>query len=550
MRPAWPGASASIAFSLRYPRRFRPLLLPPRHPIDEAVVCSLFGSAYSTRRMSAVEDNLTVGAEAEPQFRRPVWPVGVLMDALLGIAAYLAAYWLRFHGGSLATFIPGVWSTAPLVVSAQVLVLALLRAYARLPKGSWLTRVAVGTVLGTLAGTGLVAVTRGFNGVSRVALAADALFFAVAALTWRCVWVLRSRSQRALEATPGTDLVDRAAELTTVRSVVFSLYSYRELLKNLVFKDLKLKYRGSVFGFLWSLANPLLMIVGLYARVHLHPADSQRRLRVLPDARAAVVDVLRQLGGDVDGRDRRQRRAAEERAVPACDSANRHGAVQPRAVPADRRGVPAGDDAVVPGAAGAADAAVPGVPGAAGRSSRSASRSILATATAFFRDVRHLLEVALSVLFWTTPIIYELRQVPERLQLLMLLSPMSSFVVGLPADLLLSGWPDADRLGHRVRARAGRLRGGGSAVSRLRGSLHGAALMPVIEAQDVSKRFLLRHNAAVELKVRFLAHAPARAAPVDRAVLGAEASVARDRAAAKRSGWSGGTDRARARCSS
>ena len=29
--------------------------------------------------------------------------------------------------------------------------------------------------------------------------------------------------------------------------------------------------------------------------------------------------------------------------------------------------------------------------------------------------------------------------------------------------------------------------------------------MPIIEAQDVSKRFLLRHNAAVELKVRFLA---------------------------------------------
>src|SRR5438876_12206190 len=38
---------------------------------------------------------------------------------------------------------------------------------------------------------------------------------------------------------------------------------------------------------------------------------------------------------------------------------------------------------------------------------------ILATSTAFFRDVRHLLEVALSVLFWTTPIVYELLQVPE-----------------------------------------------------------------------------------------------------------------------------------------
>ncbi len=28
--------------------------------------------------------------------------------------------------------------------------------------------------------------------------------------------------------------------------------------------------------------------------------------------------------------------------------------------------------------------------------------------------------------------------------------------------------------------------------------------MPVIEAQQLSKRFLLRHNASVELKVRFL----------------------------------------------
>jgi ABC-2 type transport system permease protein len=33
------------------------------------------------------------------------------------------------------------------------------------------------------------------------------------------------------------------------------------LLKALVLKGLKLKYRRSVFGFLWSLANPLLMIV-------------------------------------------------------------------------------------------------------------------------------------------------------------------------------------------------------------------------------------------------------------------------------------------------
>ena len=49
--------------------------------------------------------------------------------------------------------------------------------------------------------------------------------------------------------------------MTTLRAMALSLYRYRELLKNLVLKDIKLKYRGSVFGFLWSLANPLLMMV-------------------------------------------------------------------------------------------------------------------------------------------------------------------------------------------------------------------------------------------------------------------------------------------------
>ena len=34
-----------------------------------------------------------------------------------------------------------------------------------------------------------------------------------------------------------------------------------ELLVGLVRKDLKVKYQGSVLGFLWSLANPLLLLV-------------------------------------------------------------------------------------------------------------------------------------------------------------------------------------------------------------------------------------------------------------------------------------------------
>ena len=36
-----------------------------------------------------------------------------------------------------------------------------------------------------------------------------------------------------------------------------------ELLRNLVRKDLKVKYKGSTLGFAWSLANPLLLLAVL-----------------------------------------------------------------------------------------------------------------------------------------------------------------------------------------------------------------------------------------------------------------------------------------------
>lgn len=39
------------------------------------------------------------------------------------------------------------------------------------------------------------------------------------------------------------------------------LYKYREMIKNLVKKDLKSRYKGSFLGFLWTFVNPLLQLV-------------------------------------------------------------------------------------------------------------------------------------------------------------------------------------------------------------------------------------------------------------------------------------------------
>lgn len=43
------------------------------------------------------------------------------------------------------------------------------------------------------------------------------------------------------------------------------LFEYSELIKNLVISDLKVKYQSSALGFAWSMLNPLLMMIVLYA---------------------------------------------------------------------------------------------------------------------------------------------------------------------------------------------------------------------------------------------------------------------------------------------
>ena len=46
-----------------------------------------------------------------------------------------------------------------------------------------------------------------------------------------------------------------------MRKYITEIYNYRELLWNLVVSELKLRYRGSVLGFLWTILNPLFYLV-------------------------------------------------------------------------------------------------------------------------------------------------------------------------------------------------------------------------------------------------------------------------------------------------
>lgn len=43
-----------------------------------------------------------------------------------------------------------------------------------------------------------------------------------------------------------------------------ALFSHREILKNLVLRNLRVRYKGSILGFLWAFLNPLLTMLVLY----------------------------------------------------------------------------------------------------------------------------------------------------------------------------------------------------------------------------------------------------------------------------------------------
>lgn len=51
----------------------------------------------------------------------------------------------------------------------------------------------------------------------------------------------------------------RALE-TTIRHFR-ELWKYRVLIQSLVWRDVKARYRGSVFGYLWTLLSPLMLLV-------------------------------------------------------------------------------------------------------------------------------------------------------------------------------------------------------------------------------------------------------------------------------------------------
>lgn len=236
-------------------------------------------------------------------------------------------------------------------------------------------------------------------------------------------------------------LVDRAATPSSISSTISALAGYRHLLRNLVLKDLKLKYRGSVFGFLWSLANPLLMIVvyTIAFTVFLQRGSAGFVFYLMLGILAWTF-------------------FASSMSASTASIADNGGLVKsvffPRAI------LPLATVlfnlaqylltvvVFLPfmllyyGIAPAPPMLLFPVVLLLQSLFTIGLALLLATATVFFRDVKHLVDVGLAVLFWLTPIVYTLEELPAPVKSAIVFSPMAPFITSYHNIFYDRVWPD------------------------------------------------------------------------------------------------------------
>ncbi len=353
-----------------------------------------------------------------------------LLDATAGVVAVGLAYSLRFPPSQVPHFLGSAAVPLSLTVLLQLATGAAAGLYSSRGQALWPVRLATGAIVGALLA---LLATFGFDvreGVSREAMVTQVPLFWFFGALWR-FWtglLVRQQMRQALRDQFGdSELVEIGRDMSSMTGGVLRTWRYRHLLVNIVVKDLKLKYQRSILGFAWSLLNPLVMI-GVYTVAF-------RYVMRVPTERFVLFILIGVLAwnffvGSV--------MSASEAVI--SNAALQKSVVFPRAVlPFSTvlfnlslylltivvflpvmllvyRVPPAPRMLLFPLFLFLQVVFITGL------------TLFLSTASTLFRDVKHLIEVGINVLFWTTPIVYEMTMIPARFQRLALLSPMASFV--------------------------------------------------------------------------------------------------------------------------
>jgi lipopolysaccharide transport system permease protein len=219
-----------------------------------------------------------------------------------------------------------------------------------------------------------------------------------------------------------------------------TLFRYRELIRNLVLKDLKLKYRGSTLGFLWSLANPLLVIL-VYSFVFTRMLRSDipnfgyfLLVGILP-WNFFAQSLMMSTGAVIDNGNLIKKVWLPIEVFPITTVLFNLAqfllallVLLPAAIVYFKSSLTWSWLAFVP----------------------ILSLQVLftlglcfffSTATVFYRDVKHFTEILLMLLFWLTPVVYNLRALPESLRHIVYMNPVSFFIAAYQDILYLGVFP-------------------------------------------------------------------------------------------------------------
>lgn len=215
-----------------------------------------------------------------------------------------------------------------------------------------------------------------------------------------------------------------------------SIWQYRDLLRNLIAKDIKVRYQGAALGFIWSLANPLALIA-LYSFVFSHVFRSAQANYTLFLIAGLLhwnlfSQIISQSGDFLLGNAGLLKKIYFPRLIIPTSGVLFNLVLWLLAI--------AVFFVIYPFMGGQYSSALLLYPlfllafiiftwGVA---------LAISVLNVEFRDLRHIVDVALLFLFWLTPILYEYSMIPEHLRQLFALSPLVDFIL-IFQSILYSG---------------------------------------------------------------------------------------------------------------
>lgn len=223
------------------------------------------------------------------------------------------------------------------------------------------------------------------------------------------------------------------------------VWRYRELLANLIRTDLKVKYRGSVLGFAWSLLNPLLtMLVYVIAFRYVMRIDLENYSLFLLTGLLPWIffssSLLAASTCILDGASLLQKVYFPREVFPFSTVlfffvqfllALAAFAPLCLVLKADFAAV----NLLYLGIAALLLVFTAG------------AGLMLSALTVFYRDVRHFVQVGVTLLFWLTPIVYPFEMVPAAARPWFLLNPLVLFVEAFHDVLFWNRAPGPEVLG-------------------------------------------------------------------------------------------------------